>query len=160
LEVWVRRYIGFITISGSLLGITPLVRYFTQQLEPSQWILLVAICVFFTWSAFVGLLIVEGNKNRTVLIQALSIQLLQIPIISLPAITYQLASGIHLDLIYSTYYKGINLSIQFGSVSKFGFFEGGELVVAGANIAAIVAVFLIVKYIFPSQKIGAVELTS
>jgi len=158
LEVWIRRYIGFVTISGSVLGVTPLTGYFTQQLDPSQWILLVAICLFFAWSAFVGLLIVEGSKKRSVLIQALSIQLLQIPIISLPAITYQLANGIHLDLVYSTYYKGINLSIQFGSLSKFGFFEGSQLVVLGVNIAAIVAMFLIVKYIFPSQKIGTVEL--
>lgn len=158
MEVWIRRYIGIISISGSALGISAIAGYFSLDLELSQWLVLFAVCIFFIWSAYIGLRIIEGTRETSMLLQALTVQFLQVPIISFPAFTYQLASGFHLDFIYSTY-EGLKLSIKLGSVSKFGFLEGGELVVVGINIVALVTMTLITKCLFPSPKTKAVELT-
>ena len=158
MEVWIRRYVGLLSISGSTLGVVAIAGYFSLQLELSKWIVLFTVCIFYIWSAYVGLRIIEGTREISMLLQALTVQFLQVPIISFPALTYQLASGFHLDFIYSTY-EGLKFSIKLGSISKFGFLEGGELVVVGINIAALVSMILIAKCLFPSPRTKAVELT-
>ncbi|MBD1567488.1 MULTISPECIES: hypothetical protein [Vibrio] len=151
MELWVRRYIGFVTIGGGVLGLATVASYFSQQLALEQWTLVFTICAFYVWSSIVGLLVLEGKSSKKVAFQALIIQLIQIPVISLPIITYQVATGLHLDFIYSTH-KSFFLSAKFGSKFSLGFFNGGQLIVIGANLAAIFGAIIIAKYVLSSTK--------
>ncbi len=135
MELWIRRYIGFATIGGGALGLAATFGYFSQQLELQQWIIVSIIFVFYVWSSIVGVLVLENKHSSKVGFQALIIQLIQIPLVSVPIITYQLATGFHVDLIFSTQ-RGFLLSSKFGSKFNLGFLEGGQLVVVGANLAA------------------------
>ncbi|WP_036799437.1 hypothetical protein [Photobacterium marinum] len=154
MELWIRRYIGIALVGGGVLGLATVVGYFSQQLELAQWALLLAICIFYIWSTIIGVLVLEGKRSRKVMYQALTIQLLQIPVVSLPVITYQVASGFHLDFIYSTL-QNFYFSVKIGSKFSLGFLDGGQVIVIGVNLAALLASVLFVKYVIPSIEVSS-----
>ena len=71
LNIWIKRYIGIVTIGGGTLGLASIVDYFYNQLLLAQVVLLILMCSFFLWSAAIGMLILEGNCTRKIWYQAL-----------------------------------------------------------------------------------------
>lgn len=144
MKLWQRRVIGVLMLAGSASGLAIIVLTVSRlQLDPATGLIFLAFFAVFVYGIVVGVLMLRQHRSGSAL--ALPFWLLQIPVLQSKWLTYELFTGLKVDVLFWQD-PDLKLAFNFQFGAQFEFYIGaGSEFAAGINVIAIFIAWLLWK---------------